>query len=193
MTQAFELTVNGRPVRVETHPDTSLLHVLRNELDLKGTRFGCGLGLCGACFVRMDGDVVPSCDVPMWSAAGRDVVTVEGLAPGDELHPVQEALLEEQAAQCGFCISGIAVSAATLLESTPAPDEKTVVRALDRNLCRCGVQQRVVRAVLKAASSPGVPGESRGRRPSAQEEPPGDETGDETADSGERVNAEASS
>ena len=152
MTQAFELTVNGDHVRVETDPDTSLLHVLRNELNLKGTRFGCGLGMCGACFVQMDGQVVASCDTPMWSAEGRAVVTVEGLAPGDGLHRVQRAFIDEQAAQCGFCISGILVSSANLLDENPAPDEQAVIEALDRNLCRCGVQRRVVRAVLNAGS-----------------------------------------
>jgi nicotinate dehydrogenase subunit A len=151
MKQAFELTVNGSPVRVETHPDTPLLHILREEFDLKGARFGCGIGLCGACFVRLDGQVVASCDTPIWSAAGRTVVTVEGLAPGDELHPVQRAFLDEQAAQCGYCISGILVSAADLLEKNPAPDERAVIEALDRNLCRCGIQRRAVRAVLAAA------------------------------------------
>jgi nicotinate dehydrogenase subunit A len=153
MSQEFELTVNGRRVRVETDPHTSLLHVLRNELDLKGARFGCGVGLCGACFVQLDGQVVASCDTPMWSAEGRTVVTVEGLAPGDGLHRVQQAFIDEQAAQCGYCISGILVSASALLDKNPAPDEQAVIEALDRNLCRCGVQRRVVRAVLKAASS----------------------------------------
>ena len=153
MTQAFELTVNGSRVRVETHPDTSLLHVLRDELGLKGARFGCGIGLCGACFVQLDGQVVASCDTPIWSAEGRTVVTVEGLAPGDELHRVQRAFIDEQAAQCGYCISGILVSAASLLERNPAPDEQAVIEALDRNLCRCGVQRRVVRAVLAAGSA----------------------------------------
>jgi nicotinate dehydrogenase subunit A len=153
MTQTFELTVNGSPVRVQTHPDTSLLNVLRDELDLKGSRFGCGAGLCGACFVQMDGQVVSSCDTPIRSAEGRNVVTVEGLAPGDDLHRVQRAFLDEQAAQCGYCISGILVSAAALLEKNPAPDEQAVIEALDRNLCRCGVQRRVVRAVLAAGSA----------------------------------------
>jgi nicotinate dehydrogenase subunit A len=153
MSRVFELTVNGRPVRVETDPGTSLLHVLRNELDLKGTRFGCGVGLCGACFVQLDGQVVASCDTPMWSAEGRTVVTVEGLAPGEGLHRVQRAFLDEQAAQCGYCVSGILVSAGALLDRNPAPDEQAVIEALDRNLCRCGVQRRVVRAVLKAASA----------------------------------------
>ncbi|MQA61558.1 MAG: 2Fe-2S iron-sulfur cluster binding domain-containing protein [Actinophytocola sp.] len=150
MTQAFTLTVNGQAARVTTHPDTSLLSVLRNELSLPGSRFGCGLGQCGACIVRVDGTVVPSCTTPMWSADGTSVVTVEGLADGDRLHPVQQALLDEQAAQCGFCISGIAVRAAALLESSPHPDEITVAQALEGNLCRCGVQRRIVRAVVKA-------------------------------------------
>ncbi|WP_248960161.1 (2Fe-2S)-binding protein [Sphaerisporangium perillae] len=152
MTEVFELTVNGSRVRVETYPDTPLLHVLRAELDLKGARFGCGMGQCGACFVLLDGQVVPSCDTPMWSAAGRTVVTVEGLAPGDALHRVQRALIEEQAVQCGYCVSGILVSAAALLDRDPAPGEQAVIEALDRNLCRCGVQRRVVRAVLRAGS-----------------------------------------
>jgi nicotinate dehydrogenase subunit A len=152
MTQAFEFTVNGRQVRVDTDPDTPLLHILRNELNLKGTRFGCGLGQCGACFVQLDGRVAASCEVPMWSVAGRTVVTVEGLAPGDDLHRVQQAFLDEQAAQCGYCVSGILVSAATLLAENPAPDERAVVEALDRNLCRCGVQRRVVRAIVKSGA-----------------------------------------
>jgi nicotinate dehydrogenase subunit A len=148
--QAYTLVVNGSTVEVTTSPETSLLSVLRNDLGLMGPRFGCGLAQCGACFVRLDGAVVPACDTPMWSAHGRTVVTVEGLAQGDRLHPVQEAVLQEQAAQCGFCISGILVSAATLLDSEPRPSEAAVLDALDRNLCRCGVQRRIVEAVLKA-------------------------------------------
>jgi nicotinate dehydrogenase subunit A len=148
--QLFTLTVNGSTVEVATAADTSLLSVLRNHLGLLGSRFGCGLAQCGACFVRLNGNVVPACDTPIWSAHRRTVVTVEGLADSDRLHPVQEALLTEQAAQCGFCISGILVSAATLLESDPRPTEEAVVDALDRNLCRCGVQRRVIQAVLKA-------------------------------------------
>jgi nicotinate dehydrogenase subunit A len=151
MTELFALTVNGSTVEVTTAADTSLLSVLRNHLGLMGPRFGCGVGLCGACFVRLDGTVVPACDTPIWSAQGGTVVTVEGLAEGDRLHPVQKAVLEEQAAQCAFCISGILVSAATLLESDPRPSEAAVVDALDRNLCRCGVQRRIVKAILKAS------------------------------------------
>ena len=156
MTEPFRLRVNGADTQVTAAPDAPLLTVLRNELGLLGSRFGCGLGQCGACFVRLDGAVVPACDTPMWSAAGRSVVTVEGLAPGGELHPVQQALLDSQAAQCGFCISGIAVRAAALLEEEPAPDAATVARALDRNLCRCGAQRRIIDAVVAAGRAGGT-------------------------------------
>lgn len=149
----YSLTVNSEPVEVTAHPDTPLLTVLRNDLGLMGSRFGCGLALCGACFVRVDGTVVPACDTPVWSVDGKTVVTVEGLGEDGRLHAVQEALLEEQAAQCGFCISGIAVAAAALLDQTPQPDEATVAAALDRNLCRCGAHTRIVRAVVRAGAS----------------------------------------
>lgn len=155
MTQTFTLTVNQETVRVTADPDTSLLSVLRNDLDLKGSKFGCGQGLCGACFVQVDGNVVASCDTPMWSAAGTSVVTVEGLADGDLLHAVQQAVLDEQAAQCGFCLAGVMVHAAALLAASPRPDETTVAEALDRNLCRCGVQRRIVRAVVEAGKVAG--------------------------------------
>ena len=145
------LTVNGSATTVTGDPATPLLHVLRNELGLAGPRFGCGVGLCGACFVLLDGAAAPACDTPLWSVEGKSVVTVEGLADGDELHPLQQAFLDEQAAQCAFCVSGVLVSAAALLAQTPAPSEGEVVDALDRNLCRCGVQRRMVRAVLRAA------------------------------------------
>ena len=150
MKQAYPMTVNGTDRVVEAEPDTPLLAVLRNDLDLKGTRFGCGMSLCGACFVQVDGAVVPSCETPVWSVEGKTVVTVEGLAEGDGLHRVQRALLAEQAAQCGYCVSGILVSAAALLERDPHPDEAAVIAALDRNLCRCGVQRRMVAAVVRA-------------------------------------------
>jgi nicotinate dehydrogenase subunit A len=150
--QHLSFSVNGAAVVVNADPDTPLLTALRNDLGLTGSRFGCGLGLCGACFVQLDGEVVPSCDTPLWAVEGRDVLTVEGLGDGATLHPVQQALLDHQAAQCGFCISGIAVNAAALLAKDPRPDRRTVVEALDRNLCRCGVQRRVVDAVMDAAS-----------------------------------------
>lgn len=150
MTERFCLTINDVEVVVQADPNTPLLDVLRGELNLTGTRFGCGQGLCGACFVRVDGAVVPACDTPMWSVEHKTVVTVEGLADAGRLHPVQQALLDEQAAQCGYCISGVLVSAATLLDQNPHPDERAVTQALDRHLCRCGAQQRIVRAVVRA-------------------------------------------
>jgi nicotinate dehydrogenase subunit A len=149
--QDVSFSVNGDTVTVSADPDTPLLTALRNDLGLTGSRFGCGLGLCGACFVQVDGDVVPSCDTPLWAVEGREVVTVEGLGEGDLLHPVQQALIDHQAAQCGFCTSGIAVNAAALLAKNSRPDRRTITEALDRNLCRCGVQRRVVDAVLDAA------------------------------------------
>ncbi|SDJ28314.1 nicotinate dehydrogenase subunit A [Nonomuraea maritima] len=147
------LNLNGTPVEAAADPGTPLLDVLRGEMGLVGTRFGCGAEACGACFVLLDGAAVASCTTPLSAVEGRDVVTVEGLAPGDELHPVQQAILDEQAGQCGYCLSGIMVSAAGLLARDPHPDEAAVIAALDRNLCRCGVQRRVVRAVLRAAGA----------------------------------------
>jgi nicotinate dehydrogenase subunit A len=143
--------LNGRERDLDVDPDTPLLYVLRNELGLMGARFGCGLGLCGACFVHVDGVSVPSCDTPMWSLAGKSVVTIEGLTP----HPVQQAFIDEQAAQCGYCVTGIIMSAAALLDREPQPTESAVAEALDRHLCRCGAQQRMVRAVVSAGQSNG--------------------------------------
>jgi nicotinate dehydrogenase subunit A len=125
---------------------------LRNDLGLKGTRFGCGSGQCGACFVLVDGLAAPSCDTPLWSAAGKKITTVEGLGVAGNLHPLQRAFLAEQAAQCGYCTSGILVSAVMLLSANPRPAEAQVRAALDRNLCRCGSHNRVVRAVLRASA-----------------------------------------
>ena len=146
-----EFEVNGERRSVAADPDTPLLYVLRNDLGLVGSRYGCGTGQCGACFVILDGKAVPSCDTPLWSVAGKSVTTVEGLAKDGALHPVQKALLEEQAAQCGYCTSGIAIAAVALLREKKDPSESEVRAALDRNLCRCGAHNRVVRAVLRAA------------------------------------------
>jgi nicotinate dehydrogenase subunit A len=148
------LTVNDAEVVVAGDGDTPLLTVLRDELGLVGSRFGCGTGLCGACFVRLGDAVVPSCQTPLWQAEGQAVTTVEGLSGDDGPHPVQAAIIERQAAQCGFCIAGIVVRAAALLETEPAADAATVAEALDRNLCRCGSQQRIVEAVLAAGARP---------------------------------------
>jgi nicotinate dehydrogenase subunit A len=136
---------------VEADENATLLHVLRHELGLSGPRFGCGVGLCGACFVLLDGNATPACDTPMWSVDGKSVVTVEGLGTEGALHPVQDAFLAEQAAQCGFCVSGVLVSAVDLLARNPTPTEGDIVTALDRNLCRCGIQRRMVAAVLRAS------------------------------------------
>jgi len=152
MTESVRLTVNGAATELEADPNAPLLYVLRNDLRLKGTRFGCGNGQCGACFVLIDGHPAPSCDTPLWSAAGKAITTVEGLARGSALHPLQESFLEEQAAQCGYCTSGILISATALLKNNPRPTEKEVRSALDRNLCRCGSHNRMVRAVLRAAA-----------------------------------------
>jgi nicotinate dehydrogenase subunit A len=144
------LEVNGASKEVAAAPDTPLLYVLRNDLGLAGTRFGCGSGQCGACFVLVDGRPMASCDMPASFAVGKKVTTVEGLGGGD-LHPVQKALIAEQAAQCGYCMSGIAVSAVSLLSKNKNPSEAEVREALDKNLCRCGSHNRVVKAVLRAA------------------------------------------
>jgi nicotinate dehydrogenase subunit A len=149
--RTWSLTVNGRPCEVEADENATLLHVLRHELGLSGPRFGCGVGLCGACFVLLDGNATPACDTPMWSVDGKSVVTVEGLGTEGALHPVQDAFLAEQAAQCGFCVSGVLVSAVDLLARNPTPTEGDIVTALDRNLCRCGIQRRMVAAVLRAS------------------------------------------
>ena len=145
------LTVNGERVEVDRPDDTPLLTVLRDALGLVGSRFGCGQGLCGACLVLLDGTPVPSCDTPLWQAADSTVVTVEGLA-ADGPNPVQQSLIEHQAAQCGFCISGIVVQATALLDETPDASADQVAEALERNLCRCGSHHRIVEAVLAAAA-----------------------------------------
>ena len=150
METEFRLTVNGAERRVTCEPDTPLLDVLRHDLGLAGPRFGCGMGLCGACFVLIGGRVRSSCDLPM-SAVDGPVITVEGLSGGGRLHPVQQAFIDEQAAQCGYCTSGMVMAAAGLLRERPAPAEQEVREALDGNLCRCGTHGRIIRAVQKAA------------------------------------------
>lgn len=142
--------VNGSHVDFTGDPDTPLLTILRDDLGLVGTRFGCGQGLCGACFVRLDGAVVPSCQTPVWQVEGSSVITVEALSQDGVPHPVQRAILDRQAAQCGFCISGIVVRAAALLEEEPTADAARVAEALDANLCRCGAHRRIIEAVLAA-------------------------------------------
>jgi nicotinate dehydrogenase subunit A len=153
MPQTVAFTVNGRAVNVVApHDDTPLLDVLRNQLRLTGTRFGCGLEQCGCCFVLIDGAPVKSCGRAISSVAGRSVTTIEGLGTPDEPHPLQQAFLEEQAGQCGYCLSGILISAKALLDGNPSPTRAEIARALDDNLCRCGTHNRILRAVEKAAA-----------------------------------------
>ena len=147
-----DVHVNGETRQVDADDDTALLYVLRNHLGLRGSRFGCGLGVCGACSVLIDGHRAYSCDTPLWAVAGKEVTTVEGLGADGGPHPVARAIVEHQAAQCGYCMSGIVVSAAALLASNPDPSESDVRTALDDNLCRCGAHNRVVRAVIAAAA-----------------------------------------
>ena len=144
------LTVNGVERSVACEPDTPLLDVLRHDLGLAGPRFGCGLGLCGACYVLIGDRARSSCDLSM-SAVDASVVTVEGLSAGDRLHPVQQAFIDEQAAQCGYCTCGMVMAAVGLLRERSAPAEREVREALDGNLCRCGAHGRIVHAALKAA------------------------------------------
>jgi nicotinate dehydrogenase subunit A len=149
----FKLSINGATRELLSEEDMPLIYALRNDLDLKGTRFGCGANQCGACHVLIDGHSVPACDTPVWAAEGKQVVTVEGLGKNGSLHPLQQAFVDEQAAQCGYCISGVLVTAAALLDKKPDPSEAEVREALDKHLCRCGSHNRIVRAVLRAAAS----------------------------------------
>ena len=151
MRESIKLRVNGTERTVEADPATSLLGALRSQLGLTGTHFGCGANQCGACNVLIEGQAVAACDTPLWAAAGKDIVTVEGLGTPEQPHPLQRAFLAEQAAQCGYCLSGILISAASLLKRNPDPSDGEVRAALDRNLCRCGAHNRIVRAVLRAA------------------------------------------
>lgn len=151
MADAIELTVNGTTRSLAADPDTSLLSALRGALGLTAAHFGCGAGQCGACNVLVDGRVVASCDTPLWAAAGKSIVTLEGLGTPEKPHSLQRAFIAEQAMQCGYCISGIIMSASALLRENPNPTEAEVRAALDRNLCRCGAHNRIVRAVLRAA------------------------------------------
>ncbi len=151
-TRGIDLNLNGRARTVHAEENTPLLYVLRNDCGLKGTRYGCGASQCGSCHVLLDGASVPACDTPLWAAEGKSLVTVEGLGDGTALHPLQQAFIDEQAAQCGYCLSGILVTAAALLQRYPQPSDRQVREALDPHLCRCGSHNRIVRAVLRAAN-----------------------------------------
>ena len=148
----LHVTVNGAGRTVACDSDTPLLDVLRHDLGLSGPRFGCGLGLCGACFVLIDGQARSSCDYPAWAAEGRQVTTVEGLLDGDTLDAVQQAFIDEQAAQCGFCINGWIMSAAALLQANPKASEEAIRVGLAGLKCRCGTHMAILHAVRLAQS-----------------------------------------
>ncbi len=149
---SIALNVNGETRQVSAEPETPLLYVLRNDLQLKGARFGCGTGHCGACTVIIDGKAVQSCDLPVSAAAGKAITTLEGISANGTLHPLQQAFIDEQAAQCGYCVSGIIMSAKALLDANPQADDTAIRAALNGNLCRCGTHHRILRAVRRVAN-----------------------------------------
>ncbi len=146
----FSLTVNGRDVVVEADPKTPLLYILRNDLELNGPKYGCGLGECGACCILMDGRAVRSCMIPIAAIAKREITTLEGLGDEEHLHPVQQAFIEESGAQCGYCLNGMIIGAVALLDRNPDPQETDIREALRHNLCRCGTHIEILAAVRKA-------------------------------------------
>jgi aerobic-type carbon monoxide dehydrogenase small subunit (CoxS/CutS family) len=151
---AIRLAINGKDYSVDTDPQTSLLSVLREDLDLTGSKYGCGEGMCGACTVLIDGKAQRSCITRVGSVAGKQITTIEGLANGDQLHPVQQAFLDAGAMQCAYCTSGMIMSAVALLKKNPAPNEREIVDFMDGNVCRCGTYSRIVSAIQKASKSP---------------------------------------
>ena len=150
------LTVNGRPHQVDVDPQTPLLYVLRNEIKLNAAKFGCGLGQCGACTVMLDHEAVFSCQLPISILEGRNVRTVEGMGTAEKPGPIQAAFIEEQAAQCGYCIAGMMMRAQALLERNPSPSDVEIRDAMSPNLCRCGTHMRILRAVRRAADAMAV-------------------------------------
>ena len=149
----FTLKINGKTQVVEVEPDTPLLYVLRNDAELNGAKFGCGLGQCGACTVIMNGEAIRSCQLPVAMVRDGEIVTIEGLGTAAKPHPIQRAFMDEQAAQCGYCINGMIMSARALLARNPHPKEKEIREALAGNLCRCGTHHRILRAVARAAKA----------------------------------------
>jgi nicotinate dehydrogenase subunit A len=149
---SIRFRLNGVEIDIEADPDRSLLDILRGQLRMIGPHFGCGAGECGACNVIIDDRAVTACDTPLWSVAGKNITTIEGLGSAERPHPLQRAFIAEQALQCGYCISGVLISAAALLKRNARPTSREVKEALDGNLCRCGSHHRIVRAVLRAAN-----------------------------------------
>jgi nicotinate dehydrogenase subunit A len=148
---AIEFTLNGKSIQVDVDPGTSLLEALRNDLELNGPKFGCGLAQCGACAVIMDGSSIRTCVTPVSAVSGREVTTLEGLGDERDPHPLQSAFIEEQAIQCGYCASGVITTAAAFLAENVSPSRSEIVTALSGNLCRCGAQPRMIKAVERAA------------------------------------------
>jgi nicotinate dehydrogenase subunit A len=153
----IQFRLNGVETSVDADPDRSLLDILRGPLRMTGAHFGCGAGECGACNVIIGDRAVAACDTPLWSVKDKDIITVEGLGSAERPHPLQRAFIAEQAMQCGYCVAGILISAAALLMRNPQPTEKDIRAALDRNLCRCGSHNRIVKAIQRAASEMAVP------------------------------------
>jgi len=153
MKRTISFTLNGKPTTLEVDPERMLLWVLRTDLGLTGTKFGCGEGLCGSCSVLVDGRVERSCQLPIGRVDGAKLLTIEGLAAGDALHPVQSAFVEHDALQCGFCTSGMIMNAVGLLAATPAPSRQQILDAMENNLCRCGTHVRIVAAIESAAAT----------------------------------------
>ena len=160
----FRLAVNGKFYTVDAEPETSLLSVLREQLDLTGSKYGCGEGQCGACTVLIDGKTQRSCITKVATVSQKQITTIEGLAAGEQLHPVQEAFVELGAMQCGYCTSGMIMSAVALLKRNPAPNEREIIAFMDGNICRCGTYPRIVSAIQKAAKVGTAPaGKGAGR------------------------------
>jgi aerobic-type carbon monoxide dehydrogenase small subunit (CoxS/CutS family) len=155
MDATITFTVNGQPRTLTTDPERPLLDVLREDLQLTGTKYGCGEAKCGACTVLIDGKCMPSCTTPVAKVAGKTVLTIEGLATGDALHPVQDAFLAEEAFQCGFCTPGMIVATVGLLKETPDPTDEEILAGLDRHLCRCCGYTKILKAVRRAAAKAG--------------------------------------
>ncbi|GHB73611.1 (2Fe-2S)-binding protein [Persicitalea jodogahamensis] len=154
MIKDVTLQVNGQTRTVRVDPATPLLYVLRNQLELNGPKYGCGIEVCGSCMVLMDGQAMPSCRIPVEEMTGREIVTLEGLTHSNgTLHPVQSAFVEEQAAQCGYCLNGMVIAAVALLKNNKKPDEAAIREGMDRNLCRCGTHTRMIKAIQRAADA----------------------------------------
>jgi aerobic-type carbon monoxide dehydrogenase small subunit (CoxS/CutS family) len=147
------LNVNGSVHKIDADPKLSLLSVLRDQLDLTGTKYGCGEGMCGACTVLVDGEWRRSCITPVGSVADRKIITIEGVAEGDRLHPLQQAFLDEEAMQCAYCTSGMIMTSLTLLRKNPDPSEAEITRYMEGNVCRCGTHPRIVAAIARAAKA----------------------------------------